>query len=175
MSTRILEAGDYGVRPWGALLTNGSSSDANVDGSSTPVELNVQAQSGKMVHIQCVKFEISTKYGNIDSRDILRFGAATQKETALANGLELGVTQNSSYNEIFSVKTMKDLVLYSDGIINLNNYDGSNDLVIITVPFKVPVMLANGAQSDKLSMIVSDDLTELGSFRVLACGFTEDK
>lgn len=174
MSTRILTAGDYGIRPWSGFFLNGTSRDLNVDASSAEQLFKISAVENKFLHVQCVKFKMLSKKLNVDSSDIDIFGVAG----ALTNGIGMYTDQQGTQGTIFSdtVKSLGDLLLYSENIDNLVNCkSGGRDLVIAKIPFWAPVTLINGAQGDELIISVHDDLSGFDSFTVVAYGFTEDK
>ncbi len=180
MSTRTLTAGDYGIRPWSAFFKeDGGSKDLNVNGSSASVQFKIHAIEYKYLHIQCVKLQILSSNLNVDSKDLWRFGSVGGKNgEPLENGLLMNTDQQGEEGTIFAepVTTLQELLLYCEGVDNLCNVDGKNDLLIAKIPFWAPITLVTSTEGgDCLTLTIQDDMRELDSFQVMAYGFTEHK
>jgi len=157
--------------PLSEFLKNGTNSAMNVNGSSSPIEFKVVGSTGYIWHVASLQFILTGKFLNIDSKDQHRFGEASKNP--LDNGLLANTYQQGEEGVIFAdaVKTLGGFIPYVSDILNLNNYAGSLDMFRATIQFSVPVALYE--PSDKVCVVVQDDLRDLETFTCLAVGHRE--
>lgn len=164
----------------GLLGTSGFASgttNGNVNGSITPVELYAGAATEYDIIIhQCViVIADSTVAMN-------KFGALT----ALTNGIDIQLRESGITTSIIQKAKSGGQVLIQSGMLmafgsggdvnEITAYEGNSDALVIGIPFHtiIPggIRIAKGG-TDKLSLIINDDLSGLDIMRVRILGYKE--
>lgn len=155
-------------------LTNAAGSpDLNVNGSVTPVEFALSADSGITQWITGIRFLLEDTYLEINTNDFRRFGTASTG--ALTNGIQIEIFQSGVTTDIAAepIVFLGDFLNYADSYINLPNSVGAQeDFILFRFEFDKPVVLAEGS-TDKLIVRINDNLTAIDSFKVIARGYQE--
>jgi hypothetical protein len=159
----------------GKLTNNESdSSDLTVDGSSTPVEFSVDAESDRILTILQLRFLHHSKTMKMDSGlEPRTFGVAG----LLATGLELEADQDGLTTSIWSdpVTNTADYWTYCDAGSLVNLVDGiaaTVDYMLQIQTLLEPVVLMPGTK-DRVVLRVNDDLSSLTLFEVFVFGIQE--
>jgi hypothetical protein len=153
----------------------GSSTDLNVDGSVTPVEFVITAVPGVTKWVTGLRILLNGVNMEMDTNDFRRFGAATASQTPLTNGIEMFVEQVGSTSQFYvdPIQTMGQFLDYADRFTNIvNAVSTQSDFLSFDFDFDVPVVLPPGT-TDKVAVKVSDDLTAIDLFKVIARGYRE--
>lgn len=156
------------------LTTLAGSEDMNVDGSATPVEFVLQAQFGAVFFVDFLRVIFHDEQMNMGGGEARRF-ASVASAPGLTNGLEFLVVQSNTERGIFPevTKQMADFWQYADEWTNAVGALGSGeDFLSWDIRFSVPIVLPQGSQ-DRVLVRVSDDLTLLNLFHVVARGWSE--
>jgi len=165
------------MRPYRALLLNGSVSNIRTDGSSTPQVFSVSADSDQ----DTVITEIRIMLHGEGMHGVPGFRQFTNDNTSgLTNGLKLTLSRADTSYEWFTdgpVKTLGDFFLYHDDAFEIEDAIATDiDTVVLLFKFyNQPIWLAKGS-TDKIEFTVQDDLTCLSSSKdsmVLVTGFRE--
>lgn len=163
------------LRLYRDFLKNGSSPNANVNGSVTPVEFSISSQLGKNIWITSVKFIFEDVSLEMNTQDFRRFGTATGGNTPLTNGLLFRTVQGGETIEIFAepIVYMGDFFTYADSYLNLlNSVASQTDFLTFNFEFEKPVVLPQGG-NDSIRLVVRDNLTSIDKFQVIVRGYQE--
>jgi len=161
------------LRLYRDFLRDGTSPDANVDGSTTNTEFLIASQLNKNIWVTGVRFLFEGSNLEMNTNNFRRFGNASNN--ALTNGLLFRTRQGGETIELFAdpVVFMGDFFTYSDRYLNLINSVGSQeDFLSFDIDFEKPVVLPEGG-NDAISLLVRDDLTAIDKFQVLVRGYQE--
>lgn len=150
-----------------AYLTNGSSKEMAVNGSTTPVNFTASPTSGEIWFIESLSIFLFDN-GSTDPEDFGALGGIFGSGP-LANGLLL---EGQSLGSLRTYSNLKDNVdvtfafpdktFSPDGIAGFYN---NNDILIAQARLKRPITL-KGSQSDFFRAVVRDDLTGLNMLRI---------
>lgn len=159
----------------GFLADSGGGLGLNVNGSTTPVDFQLSANSSRLYWITSLRFLFEGNNLELDTNDFRRFGLATNQNAELTNGLQLFVFQGGVQTDIFAspVKTMGQFLSYSDSFLNIKNaITSQSDFLSFDFNFGVPVLIVAGS-NDRVVVRVSDNLTAIDSFKVVVRGYQE--
>jgi len=159
------------------LTTSSGSKNLNVDGSVTPVEFSISATTGKILNITQLRVLLNGTYFEMNTNDFRRFGAATVGGGSLTNGITLKAIQGGEVTNLFAepIKQSGDFFNYADDFVNLvNAVSAQSDFLSFDFEFEQAVVLPE-AVDDKLIMTISDNLTAIDLFQVIARGYQEVK
>lgn len=155
---------------------NGTSPDMNVDGSVTPVTFQVSRAPGQLLYIKRVRFVFHDEQMDMSGGEAKRFGSVAN-DPGLTNGLRFFTDQTgleiNAFNE--PVRTMADFWQYADDFVSVTSaIAGGNNIDFLSwdIVFVREVVITQGS-IDRLAVVVSDDLTSMDLFRVIATGFRE--
>jgi len=171
--------GDLGVLTRTKIYSNylrgpGESPDLNIDGSVTPVEFTIDAQTDRLISIYNIRFVLNSTQMSLGSAEGRRFASAAATP-GLTNGLEFFIEQGGIVTDIFSapVKQIADFLNYSDDFYNEAGALGAGmDILIARFDFPYYVNIVPTVV-DRVVVRVSDDLTEINTFRIAALGTQE--
>jgi hypothetical protein len=153
----------------------GASDDLNIDGSTTSKEFTIEAETGKTKWVTGVRILLYDTEMELDTNDFRRFGSATAVSTPLTNGIEFYATQGGIQTNYFvdPITTIGDFMNYADKYTNfINAVSNQDDFLSFDFNFDVPIVLPEGS-SDKLSITINDDLTDVFFFKSIARGYQE--
>ena len=157
------------------LVNSAGSEDMNVDGSVTPVEFGLEAQTSSIIWITSARFILNGVNLELDTNDFRRFGAATASQTPLANGVEFFLEQSGVETQIFAspVTVIGDFMNYADNFTNfINTVGAQEDFLSFDFNFDVSIALAPGS-IDYITVRINDDLTLIDLFQVIVRGYQE--
>jgi hypothetical protein len=155
-------------------VSGGSSIEMNVDGSTTPVSFDIKALTGFVIFVERIRFVFHDTNMDMGGGNAGRFASAAAAP-GLTNGLLLSVTQGGDVTEVFSlpVQVMGDFFQYSEDFTNITGAFGAGvDFLAFDFEFREPVPLSVPI-SDKVEVLVRDDLTSLDLFHAIATGVKE--
>lgn len=161
------------LRLYRNFLRNGTSPDANVNGSVTNVQFTAQSAINLNVWVTGVRFLFEDTNLEMNTQDFRRFASASV--TGLTNGLLFRTLQSGETIEIFAepIIYMGDFFTYANSYLNLiNSVSAQSDFLSFDFVFEKPVVLPEGG-SDSIQLVVRDDLTALEKFQVLLFGYQE--
>lgn len=149
-------------------LKNGSSSDMNVDGSSTPVEFTISPPSGKIWYVRTISIVIED-----DNINFTKFGGIAG---SLTNGVDFKVKQNGLAEVLLAnVKRNAEFASFTD---ELDITSASSDILIAHLKLRqnsgTSFKLVN-SNSDYIKAVVNDDLDSLTGFKILIKGYEVDE
>lgn len=156
------------------LKNSSDSEDLNVDGSVTPVEFYIAAEPDKLKSIHHVRFVIHDTQTALGSSEGRRFCSAAASP-GLTNGLEFYIEQGGITTHIFNnpVKNIASFLNFTDDYINEPGALGAGlDLLTIQINFTDPINIVPGG-IDTITVKISDDLTEIDLFNIIAFGSQE--
>lgn len=161
------------LRLYRDFLRNGTSPDADVNGSTTNVEFSLASQLNRNIWITGVRFLFEGNNLEMDTSNFRRFGQASGG--ALNNGLLFRTRQGGETIELFAepIVVMGDFFTYSDRYVNfISSVASSSDFLSFDIDFEKPVVLVEGG-TDSISLLVRDNLTAIDKFQVLVRGYQE--
>ena len=163
------------IRLYRDFLRNGTSPDANVNGSVTNVVFSVASEINKTKWITSVRFLFEDANMEMNTADFRRFATATGAGAPLTNGILFSVMQSGAQTDLFAepIQFMGDFFTYADDYLNLiNSVSATEDFLYFDIFFEKPIVLAEGG-NDSLMVTVRDNLTALNKFQVLVRGYQE--
>lgn len=147
-------------------LTNGSSSDMAVNGSTTNVTFDAGPGAGIIWYI----FEIGFSIDDSGNNTLGSFGAIA---TGLTNGLTINQVINSTTYEFTVIKNNLDIVeTFTDHYIRgvANSFLNSTNFFSGKVELREPVTLV-GDDGDTIDTIVKDNLTGVNVLEMTIEGY----
>lgn len=157
------------------FLKNGGSSAMNIDGSVSNTEFSLGSVPGITQWVTGLRLILEGVNLEIGTQDFRRFGAATASNTPLTSGVLVRTEQSGVTTEICAepITVIGDFLSYVDNFTNLVNSVGSQeDFLSFDFVFDKPVVLAEGG-SDRIVVVVRDDLTALDKFEAIVRGYQE--
>jgi len=134
-----------------AFVLNGASDDLAVDGSTTPVAFDYDADSVDDIAVYEVRFIFG-------AQDIIFDGVSFGPLSALTNGLKLDITfDNGVTFEAANVKTNEDLLMFPSPGNSILNNTGPKDILVMGMFLGGGPILKAGT-SDRVRVTVRDDL-----------------
>ena len=158
----------------GFLVNSAGGDSLAVDGSTTPVEFSLTQQVGKVLFITNIRIVLHSTYMELQTNDFRRFGTAAVAP-GLTNGILLYVEQSGVQTNLFidPIQTIGDFMDYADDFTNfVNAISSQSDFLSFDFNFDTPVVLVPGS-TDKIEMVVRDNLTSIDLFRVIGRGYQE--
>ena len=144
------------------FLSDGSSHDMLVDGSSTPVAFTFGPSASEIWSLQEMLI--------VFTADDFEFnGASFGPNTLLTNGIVVELVQNSVVTELFNIKQNEDF-LRTPGRLPLVNNTGQKDVLSSTFAFGGLVKL-DASTSDIIRVRVRDNLTSVKLKYLTATGY----
>ena len=153
------------------------SRDMTVDGSVTPQEFILTAESEAVRWIEYIRIIIEgNNFDLTASGDFRRWGSIAASP-GLTNGIELYAIQSGTRSDIFydPVQTMGDLFYYQTDYNNfINAVDSQADFLSVDIAMPVAVALPLGVE-DKVICKINDNLVDIDflKFQILARGYQE--
>lgn len=157
------------------FLLNGTSELMNVDGSTSAQEFVLASEPGRTQWITSLRLLLEGTNLEIGTADFRRFGAATAVNTPLTNGMVLKAEQSGEQVLICSepITTIGSFLSYADSFTNLvNAISTQSDFLSFDFVLEKPIVLAEGG-SDRIVIVVQDDLTAIDKICCLARGYQE--
>lgn len=133
-----------------AFLENSSSHDMLVDGSTTPVTFEYAPVAGKVISVESLLFVFAADDFEFDG---MSFGP----NLAMTTGIETKLIIDSSTTLLFTIKQNEDFLRIPGRVPVINN-TGPKDLLSATFGFGGLIKL-HGDDSDKIQVVINDDLT----------------
>lgn len=145
------------------LAKNGSNENLSVDGSGTPIEFDILPHNSKNWYINRLIYWMRCSAGGLG-----KFGGGDE----LTNGLLTKVIANGlGPYDWFNAKTnIEILSRATNGEIISNAFSGGDELIVGRFELEHPIGIRTGT-SDKITIVVRDDLTELTLINVIAEGW----
>jgi len=156
------------------LRDSGGSKDMNVNGSSTPQLFFHEAVPGVARWITSLRFIFNDTGLEIDTNDARDFGSAAGSG-GLTNGLICYTEQGGIITNVFAepVTRIIEFLNYADRFTNLkNSISTQSDFLSFDFDFTTPVAVPPSV-TDKVVVVVQDDLRNLELFNVIIRGFQE--
>jgi len=151
-------------------VDSGSSSDLNIDGSSTPVVFNIVPNSGKKFFVHRVIIVIQDQ-----GISFLKFGGITG---GLTNGVAVEVQEGGeSIRDIGAFGNIKLNSQFSFGGGGISLTSASTDLFQVTFDIAAvgTAFELVDSDSDFLRFTVNDNLTTIDQFKIVAQGYEVDE
>jgi len=130
-----------------------------VDGSASPVEFSVLAQTGITKWITGFRLIVQGQNTDLSTNDFRRY---SQVGGGLANGVDIEAIQSGATTVITgagAVQTMGQYLRYADDFVNISSaISAAVDYLHLDFAFDQPVVLTEGT-NDRLLIRVNDDLT----------------
>lgn len=152
---------------YGIQALNGSSPDLNVDGSVTPVNFDIVANSGKKYIIKRIIITMIDESINFD-----KFAGIS----ALTNGIDLKTKEGGLAERSLGDSIQTNADFYKGGLSVLLE-SSTTDILTLVFEFNsvdTSLILTDSA-SDYFRITVNDDLTSINTFVVRAQGYEVDE
>ncbi len=152
----------------GAFAVDGSNEDLSVDGSVTPVEFDIVANTGKIFFIS--KLTITLQDSSIN---FSKFGGIA----ALANGVQIVVKEGGLAERPLGNPLQTNADFNHEGFevnVQSSNEDLLTARIFVKNGFQSSVALAD-ADGDYMRITVNDDLTSITKIKILAQGYEVDE
>ncbi len=145
------------------FVTNGGSSNLNVNGSVTPVEFTITPPVGKTWYIHNISLVLEDNAINFT-----KFGGIL----ALTNGVDFKVKQNGLLEELLTnIKNNGEFYTFANQVLLESS---AIDILVIQVNIKTNTgttfKLINST-SDNFKVVINDDLTAINKFQIVVRGY----
>ena len=145
------------------FFLDGASSDMSVDGSVTPVSFKIQPPLGESWHVHKIALDMA----HSSAGDVGLFGNLT----ALTNGCQLNLYDGTSSFEYTVWQTNADIYMdFGDLQFVSRSGGGGTYGTLGTGKFQDAGTVVSLSSDMYLELVVRDDLTGLGAFRMKAQG-----
>lgn len=141
--------------------------DMNVNGSSTPVNFDIFASTGKIFYVQRLTFTIIDNSINFE-----KFGGLS----SLTNGIDIKTKEGGLAERPLGTGIKKNSDFYEGGLkVTLEN--STKDILVLTFEFtdvNTSLKLVDSA-NDYIRLTVNDNLTGLDTYTMVAQGYEVDE
>ncbi|MHA2429054.1 MAG: hypothetical protein ACXADB_13625 [Candidatus Hermodarchaeia archaeon] len=161
------------LRAFREKAKNSGSAAMNVDGSSTSVEFTVNSESGYAKMIGQVR--LLTHGSQLDIAGVQGQSYGADQPNGLTNGIRLYYTIDEDEIDIFldPIQILTDYYWYAEEIqSDIKAVSSQSDLLIVDIHLCTPVILLPD-KSDKLAILIQDDLSGLARFEAMVLGAKE--
>jgi hypothetical protein len=156
------------------FLESSGSSAMNVDGSSGAFEFQVASDPGLTKWITGLRLILEGEKLDITKSEFRRFGDAAGTG-GLPNGVIVRAEQSGEIVPICAtpIQRIGEFLSYTDDFLNLiNAVSSKSSFLSFDFVFDKPIVLAEGG-TDRLVVVIQDDLTDIDRFEAIARGYQE--
>ena len=149
--------------------------DIQFEETGSPIAFTIKPDRGTWLYVQSMKMLFADAYaGTLADATMPNLSYNKILGETLTNGINYQYIQNETILDSRIMKSVADILQYTDTKITENISDGTNSMLTIQCNFQQPILLKR-EDEEILKFLISEDLSGLLSMKISIAGYSETR